>query len=696
MSDPTGRLRQELQAAQRALAEAQARCERHDVKHLVATRELEENRNALLFMLEDIEAGHRTIDQVHQEWMAALDVVSDPIFLHDREFRIMRCNKAYQRCAGIPFKQIIGKPYYEIFPRTGAPLGCCKQVMGGTEPATDEEETLIGDVIYRSRTFSVYDKNGAYLHSVHILEDITESRRAEVALLESEERFRKIAESAQDAIIIMESGWRISSWNPAAERIFGYAAEEALGRELHPLITPAAAQGAFMEGFRHFLESGEGPVIGKVVEVSAIRKGGEEFPVELSVSATRLKEQWHAIAIVRDITARKNAEANIEHANRALATLSEVNRSLVRADSEDELLQSICQAIVRQRGYRLAWVGYVQHDENRSIRIMARAGHDEGYLDTIQATWAETGRGMGPSGRAVRSGMTQLCKDIANDPYYLPWCDKARQHGYAASIALPLLNRDGTVFGILNVYAGEVDAFTVHEIGLLEEMAGDMAFGVRTLHIRHERDLALEQNQRQLVQLQDSLEDTVRAMASIVEMRDPYTAGHQTRVADLAMMIAMQMRLPDDQVRAIHLAGIVHDLGKIQIPAEILSKPGRITDIEFSLIKIHPQAGYDILKGIDFPWPIAQIVLQHHERFDGSGYPQGLMGGDILTEALVLSVADVVEAISAHRPYRPGLGIEVAMEEITRNRGIFYEPRAVDACVALFREQGYDFKQVRA
>ena len=184
----------------------------------------------------------------------------------------------------------------------------------------------------------------------------------------------------------------------------------------------------------------------------------------------------------------------------------------------------------------------------------------------------------------------------------------------------------------------------------------------------------------------------MRAIAAIVEMRDPYTSGHQVRVADLAMSIARQMGLPEEQVHTIHLAGVVHDLGKIQIPAEILSKPGKITEIEFSLIKIHPQAGYDILKGIDFPWPIADMVLQHHERMDGSGYPQGLKDGDILIEARILAVADVVEAISAHRPYRPGLGMEVALAEITKNRVIFYDPQAVDACVALFREQGYSFK----
>jgi len=241
------------------------------------------------------------------------------------------------------------------------------------------------------------------------------------------------------------------------------------------------------------------------------------------------------------------------------------------------------------------------------------------------------------------------------------------------------------------VYADEVNAFTPGEVSLLEEMANDLAFGVRALHTRQERDLALQQSRQHLDQLRDSLEDTVRAIANIIEIRDPYTAGHQSRVADLAVAIAKQMGLPDEQVHGIHLAGVVHDLGKIQVPAEILSKPGKISDIEHSFIKTHAQAGYDILKDIDFPWPIAQMVLQHHERLDGSGYPQGLKGKAILLEARILSVADVVEAMSSHRPYRVGLGIEAALEEITRQRGTHFDPQVVDACLALFREHGYSF-----
>ncbi|MBN1662981.1 MAG: PAS domain S-box protein [Deltaproteobacteria bacterium] len=197
------------------------------------------------------------------------------------------------------------------------------------------------------------------------------------------------------------------------------------------------------------------------------------------------------------------------------------------------------------------------------------------------------------------------------------------------------------------------------------------------------------ERQENFDRLRKSLEATVRAMAVTVETRDPYTAGHQRRVAGLACAIAEEMRLPTEQVDGLRMAAVIHDIGKISIPAEILSMPRKLTATEFSLIKTHSEAGYDILKDIDFPWPIARIIREHHERIDGSGYPNGLTGENVLPESRVLAVADVVEAMASHRPYRPGLGLGPAMDEITKNKGILYDPEAVDACIRLFREKGY-------
>ena len=177
-----------------------------------------------------------------------------------------------------------------------------------------------------------------------------------------------------------------------------------------------------------------------------------------------------------------------------------------------------------------------------------------------------------------------------------------------------------------------------------------------------------------------------------VEARDPYTSGHQMKVSRLARAIAQDMALPNDTIDNIRMAGIIHDIGKISVPAEILSKPGKLTDIEFGLIKVHPQSGYDILKDAELPHPIAEIVLQHHERLDGSGYSHGLKDGQIILEARIVAVADVVEAMSSHRPYRPALGIEAALEEIEKHKGILYDKKVVEICSQLFKEKEFRFE----
>jgi PAS domain S-box-containing protein/putative nucleotidyltransferase with HDIG domain len=192
--------------------------------------------------------------------------------------------------------------------------------------------------------------------------------------------------------------------------------------------------------------------------------------------------------------------------------------------------------------------------------------------------------------------------------------------------------------------------------------------------------------------LRNSLIGTIKAMSSMVETRDPYTAGHQRRVSRLARAIAQEMALSTDIVDTIRTAGIIHDIGKISIPAEILSKPGKLSDTEFSLIKIHSQTGYDILRDVGLPYPVAEMVLQHHERLNGSGYPQGLKNGQILLESQIIAIADVVEAMASHRPYRPALGIDVALEEIEKNKGILYDAGVVDVCVKLFREKRFIFE----
>ncbi|MDD5265524.1 MAG: PAS domain S-box protein [Methylococcales bacterium] len=500
----------------------------------------------------------------------------------------------------------------------------------------------------------------------------------------AEDKFRSITASAQDAILMMDNEGRISYWNAAAEKIFGYTAQEALGQNLHALLAPGRFLESHRAGFSRFKETGEGAAVGKTLELVALRKSGTEFPIDLSLSAINWDGLWHAIGIIRDISDRKQAEESLFRANRALKTLSAGNLALLQATQEDELLRKAVSIIVEQGGYSLAVVVYIHDDPQKSITPVAWAGFEGSHSWAENLSWGDSERGQLPVAKAIRSGTTQVCHDIASDPSFDPWRETVQARGYQANIGMPLLD-DGKIFGGLSIYASDANAFDDEEVRLLEELANDLAYGIFTLRARKEH----EQHARILRQ---SLEQSIQTIAGTVEARDLYTAGHQRRVAELAVAIAREMGLPEEQISGIHFAAIIHDLGKIHVPAEILSKPGKLSDIEFMLVKTHPQAGYDILKDVKFPWPIADIILQHHERLDGSGYPQGLKGEQILLESRIISVADVIEAILSHRPYRPSLGMEAALDEIKRGRGSAYDPAVVDACLRLLVDKGFQFR----
>lgn len=381
------------------------------------------------------------------------------------------------------------------------------------------------------------------------------------------------------------------------------------------------------------------------------------------------------LGIYEEITALKQAQESERRLNRAMKLLSACNGALVHAEDEGRLLTEICRLAVEAGGYRMAWVGYAEQDEKKSVRPAAESGFEKGYLKHVDITWADSERGRGPTGTCIRTGATQVNQNFLTNPRMAPWREQALKRDYRSSIALPLKDGDET-FGCLTLYGYEPDAFANDEVKLLEELAGDLAYGIVTLRTR----IKLAQSRERLSQ---SLESSVEVIAAMVESRDPYTAGHQRRVAELCMAIAREMALPEIRIQGLYLAGMIHDLGKIHIPAEILTKPGRLNEIEFALVKNHPQVGYDILKGFPFPWPIADIVLQHHERIDGSGYPQGLKGDAILIEARILAVADVLESMASHRPYREARGAEVALAEIAQGRGTRYDAGVVDACMRL-------------
>jgi PAS domain S-box-containing protein len=523
---------------------------------------------------------------------------------------------------------------------------------------------------------------------------------------------------------------------------------------------------------------------------------------------------------------RKQAEEELHRLNRELRAISRCNEVLVREQNEQALLNDICCIICDEAGYRLAWVGYVEYDNEKTVRPVAWSGFDDGYVANAKLSWADNAeRAQGPGGAAIRSGETVYIQDFTTDPRMAPWQKSALQRGYRSAIALPLKDENANVFGVLLIYSMEINSFTLYEIRILEELASDMAFGITALRMRVERDqtevelreseeryrlitentadtiavfdlnlnptyispaelklrgytvqealtqtldqrltpdslqramkmftdqMALESSgtadpartalmeleefckdgstiwvelaasflrdnnfkptriltvtrditkrkqveerlKETLDRLRKAVETTIHVLVSALESRDPYTAGHQSRSADLARAIAKEMGLSQDKIDGLLMAGSIHDIGKLSIPAEILSKPTKLTEIEFSLIKVHSQSGYEMLKDVESPWPLAEIVYQHHERMNGSGYPRNLKGDEIIIEARIMAVADVVEAMASHRPYRAALGIETALEEIEKNKGIIYDNAVVDACLKLFREKGYQF-----
>ncbi len=648
-----------------------------------------QRRLALLAMLEDLQASHAQIERARKEWADAFDAIRDPVFLHDRDFRIVRANRACAEAAGMDIKDVIGKRYWEVFPKNTGPLPACARRMEKAEEEEEEEVTLETGATYVSRAYAVRDEQGHYLHSIHIFEDVTERKRAVETLRKSVAELKEAQRVARLGSWDMDTKTGNVTWSEELYRTFGRdPMQPAPGYEEHSRILAPESYARMNTAIEKTRQTGEPYEL----DLELIRPDGTRKWITARGAAKRdLNSQIIGLrGTALDITERKRAEAALQRSNRALATLSGVNQVLIKVQDERSLLSETCRVIVETGGYRFAWIGYVEHDEEKTVRPVAYRGFEEGYLESLRLTWADTERGRGPSGRAIRSGKPVLTQDILNDPAFAPWRAEAVARGYASSISLPLLGAD-TVFGVLSIYSAEAGAFDAAEVVLLQELADGFAFGILTLRTRSERDHLQEERLRSIDRMKQALIDTIRAIALTVEKRDPYTAGHQQRVAELCLAIGRELNLPEDRIEGMRLAALIHDIGKIYVPAEILNRPGKLSKAEFEMIQTHPEVGYDIVKDVKFPWPVGQMILQHHERMDGSGYPKALKGEEIILEARIMAVADTVEAMSSHRPYRPALGFEKALAEIEKNRGITYDAAAVDTCLKLFRKGDFSF-----
>ncbi|MGA2674375.1 MAG: HD domain-containing phosphohydrolase [Terracidiphilus sp.] len=472
--------------------------------------------------------------------------------------------------------------------------------------------------------------------------------------------------------------------NLAAESLMGCSRVELIGKHT-AMLHPEAERERVKVEFRKAAQKAS-PHPGFHIQ----RKDGSVAPVAIW-SSESLKFGSLSIMIMefRDISEVEQREHLLATKTWASSAYAGAALALGRKQTPESLLEAICAAITGESAYLLAWVGVAEDGPAKPVRIAAVAGSAKSYMDGLTVSWSEDELGgQGPTGLCIRSGQLQIVEDTETSTVYGPWRERGRQVGVRSSLSIPFVT-DGKSRGALVVYAAHPRAFEPAAIDVFVHLAEQIGHGMHAI----EQDQLLHAERVHLAKVQTQLTEALSAMVAPIvlamEMRDPYTVGHQSRVAEIAVAIGREMGWPEERLQGLRVAAQVHDIGKISIPAEILTKPGKLNPAERAMIFGHSETGFTILKDIPFAWPIAEIVRQHHEKLDGSGYPRGLKGDEILPEAKILTVADIVEAMGSYRPYRSGIKLNTVLREIERQAGSLLDTEVVRICVSLFRQKHF-------
>lgn len=554
--------------------------------------------------------------------------IGDGITIQDTNFKIIYQNQVDKDLIG----EHVGEFCYEAYRGRSSECPDCQLQLAfsdgqihRTEWSYDKE----GGRRYVTITASpVRDANGKIIAGVEVVHDITSRKNIEEQLRAERDRAQRYLDIAGVMIVVLNADETVALINDKGCEILGFSEQDIIGCNWFDEFVSADNRENLRAMF-HALFAGEADFI-REHEAATLTRNGPERLI-LWQSKLIYDENGKAIAVLRsgeDITQRREMEI-------ALRESEERYRRLIEMSPD---------AIAVHSGGKFVFVNPA------GVRLIGASGPE----DII--------------GSPVLSIM---------HPDYVPLVKERVRGMTEEKKGMPLveekfIKRDGSVVDV------EVAAAPL-------EYQGNPAIQVvaRDVSVRKQAEAEVKSSYEKLKRSMDS---TIKALAMVVETRDSYTAGHQQRVSRLASAIAAQMHLPDSEIESLRVAGLLHDIGKISVPAEILSKPGKISPGEYNLIKTHPQASYEIIKEIEFPWPITDIILQHHERMDGSGYPKGLMGDQIRIEARILAVCDVLEAMSSRRPYRSALGFDAAMRELEDNKGVLYDSEVVEACQRLFKD----------
>ncbi len=559
-----------------------------------------------------------------------------------------------------------------------------------------------GSIFYADISSSPTTIGGMH-YLVGIFRDITDRKRTEEELKISRVFLDSVIEHSPHAMWISDDKGTLIRLNQACRELLHIADDEVVGK--YNVLEDTIV-----------IEQGHLPLVKRVFEQGDTVKFTIEYDSR-QLEYLELRERAYVVldvtispvldadgrlvnAIIQhiDITGRKEAENEREKMLMLRQGINILQQSLLAPAPLAEKLKVITESVVSLFDADFCRIWLIQPGdlcEKGCVHAEVNEGpHICRYRDKCLHLLASSGRYTHTDGkihRRVPFGCYKigrvasdeehrfLTNDVQDDPrvHNREW---VRELGLVSFVGYQLRVPGGETLGVLALFAK-------HPILSSEDAILDGLGSTTALVIQ--RDYAEKNLHETLDSLRKAVGTTILVMVSAVETRDPYTAGHQVRSADLARAIATEMGLPREKIEGIRMAGSIHDIGKLSIPAEILSKPTKLSEIEFSLIKEHSRSGYEILKDVESPWPLAEIVYQHHERMDGSGYPRNLKGDEIIMEARIMAVADVVESMASHRPYRPAQGIDAALEEIEKNKGTFYDIAVADACLRLFREKDY-------